>query len=589
MGAFSLINSLSDLRIRGMTRTHLETFVSDLPEGICTAFMLSGSLLCAIDESWQEGLSENRKTEQDELVWSTMFLHLSNSVIRKVGETKIAIELWTALEKYTSLNPYQINVFFGDNEQKVVGLLNALGDKYKDIRNTLEYDRSDLTVEIIHSSLLNRELEFKSEYKEVYNVEGVSPKQRTHAKVSTLDGGGVTTIFTALDRVDVLRTTINNCQLHIPESNALTGDEFRNLTNEERMQKVGTIRILGSCTPQDKVTLLNFLKEKGEVVAVLGLQTNDAPALKEADIGLTMGIRSSEMAKECSDLIIWNADFTFLVNGIKSGRRTYENIRKFIQFQLVNIISSSLVNSIATIFLGDAPMTAMELFWLNLVVALLGGLALLTMPPAENLMKMPPIRTSGRLITNATWRNIAIQVSYQTAICSILLLKGSAVLGISADAIKSMICNSLFLCQLFNKIIAREPEKNNIFERLHQNRWFWVAFVLFLMSQAAMTATENVLGISASLSWKLWALCILIGLVSWPLDFAGKCASDFHTRCLLQIKAGNEGDDTDIRTAYQPGSFCEHSTIVEEALLKHDLELVILGLCYHIERNINAY
>ncbi|CAA2983071.1 calcium-transporting ATPase 12, plasma membrane-type-like [Olea europaea subsp. europaea] len=359
--------------------------------------------------------------------------------------------------------------------------------------------------------------------------------------VSTLDGGGVTTIFTALDRVDVLRTTINNCQLHIPESNALTGDEFRNLTNEERMQKVGTIRILGSCTPQDKVTLLNFLKEKGEVVAVLGLQTNDAPALKEADIGLTMGIRSSEMAKECSDLIIWNADFTFLVNGIKSGRRTYENIRKFIQFQLVNIISSSLVNSIATIFLGDAPMTAMELFWLNLVVALLGGLALLTMPPAENLMKMPPIRTSGRLITNATWRNIAIQVSYQTAICSILLLKGSAVLGISADAIKSMICNSLFLCQLFNKIIAREPEKNNIFERLHQNRWFWVAFVLFLMSQAAMTATENVLGISASLSWKLWALCILIGLVSWPLDFAGKCASDFHTRCLLQIKAGNEG------------------------------------------------
>lgn len=346
--------------------------------------------------------------------------------------------------------------------------------------------------------------------------------------VSTLDGGGVRTILVAGDCVDVLRPIGSNCGLRNPESNALKGEEFRNLTDEERMQKVDTIRTLGSCTRQDKVTLVKCLKEKGEVVAVLGQRTNDAPALKEADIGLTMGTWSSETANECSELIVWNADFTFLVNVIESGRRTYENIRKFIQFQLINTISSSSVNFIATIVLGNAPITAMELFWLNLVVALLGGLALLTMPPAENLMKMPPIRSSGRLITNAMWRNIAIQVSYQNAICLILLLKGSAVLGISANAINSMICNCLFLCQLFNKFIAREPEKKNIFEGLHQNRWFWVAFVLFLMSQAAMTATENVLGISASLSWKLWALCILIGLISWPLDFVGKCASDVH-------------------------------------------------------------
>ncbi|CAA2983070.1 Hypothetical predicted protein [Olea europaea subsp. europaea] len=156
-----------------------------------------------------------------------------------------------------------------------------------------------------------------------------------------------------------------------------------------------------------------------------------------------------------------------------------------------------------------------------MVVAIPGGLALLSECPKESLMKMP-LKSAGQLITKAMWRNIALQASYQTAICLTLHLKGRAILGIGAGPIKSMIYNSLFLCQLFNLFVARELEKKNIFKGLHQNRWFWVACAIFLTCQAAMVAAENVFDISTRLNWMLWASCILIGLISWPLDFAGK-------------------------------------------------------------------
>ncbi|XP_022880322.1 calcium-transporting ATPase 12, plasma membrane-type-like [Olea europaea var. sylvestris] len=339
--------------------------------------------------------------------------------------------------------------------------------------------------------------------------------------VSTLRKGGVRTILVSGDCIDVLRTIGNNCGLLTPESDALTGEEFRNLTDGERRQKLDRICIIGNCTLHDKVLLVKCLREKGEVVAMLGQKTNDAPALKEADIGLTMGTWSSEIARDCSEIIIWNGDFTFLVKLINNGRCNNENIRKFIQFQLIITISSSFINFIATIVWGDAPMTAFELFWLNMVVAIPGGLALLSECPKESLMKMP-LKSAGQLITKAMWRNIALQASYQTAICLTLHLKGRAILGIGAGPIKSMIYNSLFLCQLFNLFVARELEKKNIFKGLHQNRWFWVACAIFLTCQAAMVAADNVFDISTRLNWMLWASCILIGLISWPLDFAGK-------------------------------------------------------------------
>ncbi|KAI3456561.1 hypothetical protein Pfo_013224 [Paulownia fortunei] len=356
----------------------------------------------------------------------------------------------------------------------------------------------------------------------------------TKGAVSTLMQGGIRTIVASGDDVAVLETFGQNCGLLTPGSDdlVLTAEEFRDWTHEEKMDKVEKICIMGNCLPSDKILLINCLREKGQVVALLAQRTIDAPALKQADIGLTIGTWSSEVARECCDISIWDGScFSFLVSVIESGRCFQDATRKFIQLQLIITISSSLINFTAIVFFGDAPITAVQLFWLNLVVALVGGLALLTGPSTKPLMTILPVESSAKLITKAMWRNIAIQASYQTTIFVTLQHKGHAILGTSGGRVKSIIYNGFFLCQIFNKFIAREPEKKNIFSGLfHNNCWFWVALVLFLICQAVFAMAEKVLDTSPGLNLKLWGACLLIGLVSWLLDWVGKSASSFTAR-----------------------------------------------------------
>ncbi|KAK6149652.1 hypothetical protein DH2020_017177 [Rehmannia glutinosa] len=356
----------------------------------------------------------------------------------------------------------------------------------------------------------------------------------TKEAVSILMDGGIKTILTSADDVTVLETIGRNCGLIAPDSDdhlVLTGEEFRNLSDDEKMDKLDKICIMGNCIPSDKILLINCLRKKGHVVALLAQRTIDAPALKQADIGLTFGTWSSEVARECCDISIWDCNcFSFLVNVIKSGRCFRDNVRKFVQQQLIITISISLINFTAILSLGDAPITAVQLFWLNLVVALIGGLALLTAPCTKTtLLSTVPIESSAKMITKAMWRNIAIQASYQTTIFLTIQHKGHAMLGtIGGGRIKQIIYNGFFLCQLFNIFIAREPEKKNIFSGLFRsNRRFWAALVLFLVCQAVFSMAERVIGSSSGLNLKLWGVCLLIGLVSWLLDWAGKSASNF--------------------------------------------------------------
>ncbi|KAL0363136.1 UNVERIFIED_CONTAM: Calcium-transporting ATPase 12, plasma membrane-type [Sesamum calycinum] len=378
----------------------------------------------------------------------------------------------------------------------------------------------------------------------------------TRRAVLTLMEGGIRTILASGDDIAVLRTIGEDCGVLAPDSEGvvLTAEEFRVWTEEEKMDKVEKIRVMGNCLPSDKILLIKCLQEKGQVVALLAQQTVDAPALKQANIGLTYGTWSSEIARECCDISIWDSNcFGFLVNVVENGRCFQENIRKFIQLELIITISSSLINFTATVILGDAPITAVQLFWLNLVVAFAGGLAVLTGPPRRMQMtRLQPVKSSAtaRLISKAMWRNIAVQASYQTTIFVTLQHKGHIILGTSGGHLKSLIYNGLFLCQMFNKFIAREPEKKNIFSGLFQyyNRWFWVAVVVFLVCQAVYAMAETVLGSSPRLNMKLWGVCVLVGLVSWVLDWAGKSLSNFAAKggAGAGAGAGAANDSTDL-------------------------------------------
>ncbi|KAI3785134.1 hypothetical protein L1987_44247 [Smallanthus sonchifolius] len=194
------------------------------------------------------------------------------------------------------------------------------------------------------------------------------------------------------------------------------------------------IQVMAQSSPLDKHTLVKHLRTTfGEVVAVTGDGTNDAPALHEADIGLAMGIAGTEVAKESADVIILDDNFSTIVMMAKWGRSVYVNIQKFVHFQLTVNIVALIVNFTSACLTGTAPLTAVQLLWVNMIMDTLGALALATEPPNDELMKRAPGGRKGNFISNVMWRNIFGQAVYQFAVIWLLQSKGKSIFQLDRD------------------------------------------------------------------------------------------------------------------------------------------------------------
>jgi Ca2+-transporting ATPase len=174
----------------------------------------------------------------------------------------------------------------------------------------------------------------------------------------------------------------------------LEGVEFRNYSPEQRMEMINKIRVIARSSPADKLLMVQCLKQKGHVVAVTGDGINDAPALKQAHLELSMGVHGTEMAKQSSDIVILDDDFESVVAVLKWGRCVCNNIQIFLHFQLTMIVVVFVVNIVAAVNSIKLPLTALQLLWLNVIKDILGSLALATEKPSSDLMAKPPVDRS---------------------------------------------------------------------------------------------------------------------------------------------------------------------------------------------------
>ncbi|KVI05843.1 Calcium-transporting P-type ATPase, N-terminal autoinhibitory domain-containing protein [Cynara cardunculus var. scolymus] len=261
------------------------------------------------------------------------------------------------------------------------------------------------------------------------------------------------------------------------EPNIIEGKTFREYSEKEREHTSKQISVMGRSSPSDKLLLVQTLRKLGEVVAVTGDGTNDAPALHEADIGLAMGIQGTEVAKESSDIIILDDNFASVVKVVRWGRSVYANIQKFIQFQLTVNVAALVINVVAAVSSGDVPLNTVQLLWVNLIMDTLGALALATEPPTDHLMHRSPVGRREPLVTNIMWRNLIIQALYQVAVLLVLNFRGTAILNLKNDergnAVKNtLIFNGFVLCQIFNEFNARKPDQMNVFSGVTKNYLF---------------------------------------------------------------------------------------------------------------------
>ncbi|XP_076952619.1 calcium-transporting ATPase 2, plasma membrane-type-like [Bidens hawaiensis] len=338
----------------------------------------------------------------------------------------------------------------------------------------------------------------------------------TYGEVVNLDESSVNHLKLVIDKFasKALRTL---CLAYID-----LGPDFREKSLDELYRIIPKIQVMARSSPLDKHTLVKHLRTTfGEVVAVTGDGTNDAPALHEADIGLAMGIAGTEVAKESADVIILDDNFSTIVTVAKWGRSVYVNIQKFVQFQLTVNVVALIVNFTSACLTGSAPLTAVQLLWVNMIMDTLGALALATEPPNDELMKRPPVGRTGNFISNAMWRNILGQSLYQFLIIWLLQSKGKSFFGLRGDdsdlILNTLIFNAFVFCQLFNEINSREMEKEDVVDGIWDNNVFVSVILATFIFQVIIVEYLGTFANTSPLTIVQWFFSIVIGYLSMPI------------------------------------------------------------------------
>ena len=196
------------------------------------------------------------------------------------------------------------------------------------------------------------------------------------------------------------------------------------IVNKEIFKEIAAnLQVLGRSTPEDKYMLVTGLRDLGNTVAVTGDGTNDAPALKRADVGFAMGISGTEVAKEAADIILLDDNFASIVTAVKWGRNIFSCVRKFLQFQLVINIGAIVILIAGSVTLNpdSQPMGTLQMLWINILMDTFAALALATEPPTMALLEEKPYSRADSIVTPVMWRNIIGQVIYQIIIFMCLL------------------------------------------------------------------------------------------------------------------------------------------------------------------------
>lgn len=223
---------------------------------------------------------------------------------------------------------------------------------------------------------------------------------------------------------------VTNEQVEASPYSCMTGKDFREavgglkkdafgktidqVANMKKFREIKEhLRVLARSSPEDKYLLVTGIQACDGVVAVTGDGTNDAPALTKADVGFAMGITGTDVAKGACDIILLDDNFSSIIVALRYGRNVYDNVRKFLQFQLtVNVVAMFIV-FFSSVIMKDSPLNAVQMLWVNLIMDTMAALALATEPPAADVLERQPYNKAAPIVTNVMWRNIFGHGVYQ--------------------------------------------------------------------------------------------------------------------------------------------------------------------------------
>uniref|UniRef100_A0A9J7ZNR0 Calcium-transporting ATPase n=1 Tax=Cyprinus carpio carpio TaxID=630221 RepID=A0A9J7ZNR0_CYPCA len=349
---------------------------------------------------------------------------------------------------------------------------------------------------------------------------------------------GITVRMVTGDNINTARAIAIKCGIIHPGEDFLCidGKEFnRRIRNEkgeveqERIDKVWPkLRVLARSSPTDKHTLVkgiidSTLVDQRQVVAVTGDGTNDGPALKKADVGFAMGIAGTDVAKEASDIILTDDNFSSIVKAVMWGRNVYDSISKFLQFQLTVNVVAVIVAFTGACITQDSPLKAVQMLWVNLIMDTFASLALATEPPTEALLMRKPYGRNKPLISSTMTKNILGHGVYQLIIIFTLLFVGEQIFDIDSGRNAplhsppsehyTIIFNTFVMMQLFNEINARKIHgERNVFDGIFRNPIFCSIVLATFVIQIVIVQFGGKPFSCSPLDLEKWMWCVFLGM-----------------------------------------------------------------------------
>ncbi|KAL2150881.1 hypothetical protein VTH82DRAFT_7444 [Thermothelomyces myriococcoides] len=340
-----------------------------------------------------------------------------------------------------------------------------------------------------------------------------------------------------------------DCGILQPNSVVLEGPVFRNMTKEEQDEIIPRLHVLARSSPEDKRILVKRLKDKGETVAVTGDGTNDAPALKMADIGFSMGIAGTEVAKEASAIILMDDNFNSIVKALKWGRAVNDAVKRFLQFQLTVNVTAVVLTFVSAVQSSDqvSVLTAVQLLWVNLIMDTLAALALATDPPSDSVLNRKPERKGTSIISVTMWKMIFGQAVWQLLITFLVYFGGVGVLpgpdDMTEGQIRTLVFNTFVWMQIFNQWNNRRLDNEfNIFEGMSKNPYFIGISAIMCGGQVLIVMVGGDAFRIEHQTAVMWGIAIVLGVLSIPVGVIIRLIPDAFIESLVPAFWRRKGD-----------------------------------------------
>ena len=291
----------------------------------------------------------------------------------------------------------------------------------------------------------------------------------------------------------------------------LTGAELIKLTDEQLIQKVTTVKVFARVEPEQKLRIVDALQARGEIVAMTGDGVNDAPALKQADIGIAMGQGGTEVAKEASDMILSDDNFSSIAHAVKEGRTVFDNLIKFITWTLPTNLGEGLVILVAIVLGLTLPILPVQILWINMSTAIFLGLMLVFEAGEDNIMTRKPRDPKEPILT----KNIIVQmlvVGFYMLIVSYAMFNYALSSGYSVDYARTVAVNIFVFVELFYLFSCKELETSVFKTSIFNNKFLLLGVLSMVFFQVTFTHSQfmNTLFKSEGLELQTWFQIIIV-------------------------------------------------------------------------------